>query len=406
MIKQLLLLSMSIFFTTSLAFAQKGAHLKKGLWSAKLQLNDTTSLPFRLEIAGNKNAPIFIIHNAEEQIRLRDMIIVSDSFQIDFPHFHSYLRFTLHSKKKIAGYWVNLNRGNNYQIAFEATLGSAKNKQALSQVDIDGKWKTTFDPTSKNPELALGVFTSTAKNLTGTFLTETGDYRFLEGTSCSNSFYLSCFDGSHAFLFTGEYKDQQLSGSFYSGKHYKTTWIAERDESFILRDPDSITYVKPNEPFTFKFKDLQGNDFSFPSEAFRNKVTIIQIMGTWCPNCLDETRYFKGLYEKYHAAGLEIISVAYETPRIFEEQVEKVELLKSRMNLTHTFLVGGQASKSLSSEHFSMLNEIISYPTAIFINRSGQVVKVHTGFNGPGTGDIYTTYSKETEAFIQLLLEQ
>eukprot|EP01041_Mallomonas_annulata_P029350 gene29350-51330_t len=209
--------------------------------------------------------------------------------------------------------------------------------------------------------------------------------------------FLSCFDGSHAFFFEANYKDGNLNGTFYSGKHYSTPFTATKDEKFELRNPDSLTYVVKKEPFAFKLKDLDGKEFVFPNEQFKNKVTVIQIMGTWCPNCLDESKFLKEMYQKYHQDGFEVISVGYETPTNFDEQVQKIKLLKSRLNLDFTFLVGGQANKALASEQFSMLNQIISFPTAIFLDKNGQIVKIHTGFNGPGTGKIYEEFKLETE---------
>jgi hypothetical protein len=121
---------------------------------------------------------------------------------------------------------------------------------------------------------------------------------------------------------------------------------------------------------------------------------------------MDETMYFKELYDQYNSQGLEIISVGYEVGNHFEEHVEKINRLKNKYKLPFQFLVGGAANKGLASEHFKMLNRIISFPTAIFIGKDGTVRKVHTGFNGPGTGEYYTEYVKETEAFIQSLLEE
>lgn len=379
------------------------------MWNANLQLNETSILPFKLEVHKSNNSIILTIHNAEEKINLSVPKLINDSFQVDFPHFHSYIRFKLKNKDDIGGYWYNLNKGNSYKIPFAAVFRksyeSCKNE---SNLDLTGRWKTRFSPDTKNEEIAIGVFKSDATDntrLTGTFLTETGDYRFLEGRVCKDEFYLSCFDGSHAFMFTGQLVNHQIKGEFFSGKHYNTNWIAEKDEKFELRNPDSITYIVKKDAFGFKLKDLRGNDFVFPNEEYKNKATIIQIMGTWCPNCLDETKFLKEMYEKYHQQGLEIISVGYETPSSFEEQVQKINLLKTRLNLHHTFLVGGQANKSLASEQFSMLNAVVSFPTAIFINKKGEVEKVHTGFNGPGTGQVYLDYKVETEKFIQELLK-
>jgi thiol-disulfide isomerase/thioredoxin len=381
--------------------------LKSGFWLANLQLNESVLLPFKLEINKSKNKYNFTIHNAEEKITLISYKIVNDSIQLDFPNFHSFLRFKIKNKTDINGFWYNLNKNNNYKIPFSASKNinetNCINKEAT---ELNGNWKTEFSPNTKNAEFAVGKFKTQFNNIMGTFLTETGDYRFLEGNICGNKFFLSCFDGSHAFLFTGEKNEHnEVLGEFYSGTHYKTTWKATKDENFKLRNPDSLTYLVKENDFSFNLKDLKGKNYVYPNENLKNKVIIIQIMGTWCPNCLDETKFLKEMYQKYNKDGLEIISVAYETPNEFEEQVQKVNLLKTRLNLDFIFLIGGQANKNLASEHFSMLNKIISFPTAIFINKKGEVVKIHTGFNGPGTKEIYETFKTETESFIQNLLK-
>ncbi len=403
-----LVISVTLSILSSHSYAQSYKSLKKGYWKAHLQLSPQTRLPFVLQVRGSKKKPEFIIHNAEEKIQLSNLKTDGDSIQIDFPNFHSFIRFKVNGKHQIAGNWTNLNKGNNYKIPFAALFDQEQDPCAGRQESkLSGRWKTTFSPGSTDQEMAVGIFKSegSGNGLSGTFLTETGDYRFLSGQSCDEYMYLSCFDGSHAFYFAATLTKDSLSGYFYSGKHYQTSWSAVRDENFQLRNPDSVTYLVKKDAFTFKLKDLEGQDFVYPNDVYKDKVTIIQIMGTWCPNCLDETRFLKEMYAKYHTEGLEVISVGYETPVLFEEQVQKIKLLKSRLNLDFTFLVGGQANKALASEHFSMLNQVVSYPTAIFLNRKGEVVKIHTGFNGPGTGEIYTNFKKETEAFIQTLLK-
>ena len=53
-----------------------------------------------------------------------------------------------------------------------------------------------------------------------------------------------------------------------------------------------------------------------------------------------------------------------------------------------------------------MLNHVLSYPTSIFIDKKGKVRKIHTGFNGPATGDKYTEFTKNFEEFINELLKE
>jgi thiol-disulfide isomerase/thioredoxin len=385
-------------------FAQN--KIQQGKWSGTLQLNNETTLPFRIEVQKQKKQMIFSIHNAEEKIVLNNLLYENDSVTIDFPNFHSTLKFKIENKKLLVGYWKNYNKGNQYKIPFKAIYSETEKITSLNNFDFSGRWKTTFDPNTKDESMAIGVFNSKEEKITGTFLTETGDYRFLEGTVKGRNFTLSCFDGSHAFHFSGLLDSTEtIQGKFYSGKHYSTNWIANNDSTFQLRNPDSLTYVVKKEPVAFKMKTLDGTDFYFPNPTYENKVTIIQIMGTWCPNCMDETNFFKELYDKYHSQGLEIIGIGYETPNDFEGKANKIKLLKERHHLDFQFLVGGSASKGIASEQFSMLNQIMAFPTAIVIGKDGEVKRVHTGFNGPGTGKLYEDYVKEMDLFIQDLLK-
>ena len=50
-----------------------------------------------------------------------------------------------------------------------------------------------------------------------------------------------------------------------------------------------------------------------------------------------------------------------------------------------------------------MLNHVLSYPTTIFVDAEGKVQKIHTGFNGPATGEKYEAFQKEFHQFIDKL---
>jgi thiol-disulfide isomerase/thioredoxin len=380
------------------------AQIATGKWNAALKLDSNTTLPLRLEVEKGADEYEFTIVNSEERIALKNVSQKGDTFTLQFPDFNSVLKFKI-SKKKFEGYWINYNRGNNYLIPFSAQLAGKKTLSKNNR-DFTGKWKTIFDVNTPDSSFSIGVFNSKNNRITGTFLTETGDYGFLEGEVNGNKMYLSCLDGSHAFLFTGELNNGKITGKFHSGKHYVGNFQAEKDEKFELKNPDKITFLTSKEPLKFEMKDLNGDTYIYPNQQLKDKVVIIQIMGTWCPNCLDETIFLKRMYQKYHQQGLEIISIGYETPNTFEGQVQKIQLLKDRHELDFQFLVGGKADKQLVSKQFSMLNSISSFPTSIFIDRDGNISKIHTGFNGPGTGEIYIDFVRETDALILKLLNQ
>lgn len=397
---------------STLSFSQdnKQLRLKKGKWIAELKLNENDVLPFNILIEKKDNSFSFCVINGDEHIQLDTASIINDSVHMRFPFFNSELVFHVDTKKSISGYWQNFNKGDYYKIDFTsvrkktARFSNAKKKQG--KLNVNGKWEVEFEPNTDGSYPAVGLFKQEEKTskVTGTFLTETGDYRFLAGNTIGDSIYLSCFDGSHAFLFKALNNNGTLKGTFFSGSHWQSEWEANRNESVQLTSPDDLTYLKDSSSFHFNLKSLDGREYSYPNDELQNKVIIIQIMGTWCPNCLDETVYYKSLYEKYHDQGLEIISIGYETGDSFEQHAISIERLKKKLDLDFTFLVGGDARKDLASEQFNMLNQIISFPTSIYIGRDGKVKKIHTGFNGPGTGSYYNDYVKTTNALVEYLL--
>ena len=398
----ILLIVLSITYSVA---SQKQVKIKKGAWISELQLNEKHILPFNIKVKKNNQ---LIVLNAEEEINLETPIYKNDSFYVKFPYFNSELVFHKDDKTSLNGYWINYNKGANYKIPFSSIKTKSTrfgvSKKQKNVINVNGKWQVEFEPNTNSSYPAVGIFKQDKNKVSGTFLTETGDYRFLEGNTTKDSLLLSCFDGSHAFLFKAGLNEDTLKGKFFSGTHWQSEWQAVKNDTYTLTSPDDLTYIVDENELQFQLKDLNNNDFNFPNERYNDKVVIIQIMGTWCPNCLDETQYYKELYDKYNSQGLEIISICYEAGKSFEEYVANIERLKTKLALDFTFLIGGKASKNLASEHFKVLNEVISFPTSIFIGRDGMVKRVHTGFNGPGTGSYYNEYVEKTEALIQTLL--
>ena len=382
---------------------------KPGLWKAELELNATTKLPFMVELIKVGAAYHFIIQNGQEKIFLNQVTTSADSIYISFSTFDAVLKLKVLSKNTIRGAWYNKAKSDNYCVPLKASRNSYSRYPALTNqnIDIDEKWEVTFSY-NDDPEKAVGLFrysSSPSNILEGTFLTETGDYRFLEGATIGDSLYLSTFDGSHAFLFNACLKGDTLWGEFFSGKHYKTNWYAVKNKDFELTHPDSLTRIVDQAPLKFSLKDLNGKTYNYPNALTKNKVVLLQIMGTWCPNCLDESNYLRGVYEKYQSQ-LEIIAITFETQKTLIDKQVKVEAYKNALNLDYTFLIGGDACKPCATNLFPQLSEIISFPTLIFIDKVGEIRKIHTGFSGPGTGVYYDRFVTETNQFIEMLVNE
>ncbi|MEN0006968.1 MAG: TlpA disulfide reductase family protein [Bacteroidota bacterium] len=373
-------------------------------------------LPFNFEVIYDDNESFHIeIINGEERIRVDDITIgldrstAKDTLILDFPVYDSYIK-AIYEEKIMEGKWVVNNRGTEYSIPFIATHGEDYRFTQLKKepmLDVSGKWEATFDLESENPYKAIGEFQQEGNAVTGTFRTETGDYRYLDGTIQDNKLYLSVFDGAHAFLFEAKIlPDSTMIGSFRSGKHYRTTWEAKRNPDFELKDPNELTYLKEGyDRFEFSFENTAGELVSLSDPQYQDKVVLVQIFGTWCPNCRDETIYLTDYLKKNPSEDLEVVALAFEKYREKEKAIAAIERFKEGFDIPYELLLAGYYNKSEAAEALPMLNHVLSYPTMIFIDKSGAVRRIHTGFNGPATSK-FDAFKEDFEGFVAALLNE
>ena len=401
--KHLLVLVLVIVLNSYVSIA-KHKKIDSGIWRTELKLDKGIILPFTFEY--KKNTNYLVIINASERIVLKNVTIIGDEITVKFPIFNSEFIGKIIAKKRIEGFWHNYSKGKDYKIPFTSICNSKSrfDKVQNNSNQFEGKWEVTFDY-NDSKEKAIGLFESKNGSMYGTFLTETGDYRFLEGYSDGKEMKLSCFDGSHAFLFTSELKNDTLWGEFFSGTHYKTNWFAVKNEGFELSDPEKLTYLVNDEPIKFKFDGIDGSIYTYPNSKTEGKVVLIQILGTWCPNCMDETNYLTELYRNYKDK-IEIIGVGFEFGKTLTEKTKTLKKYKQHMNVNYELLVGGDACKPCANKKFPMLNTITSFPTLIVVDKKGVVRKIHTGFSGPSTGGYYADFVKNTTDYIETLINE
>ena len=255
---------------------------------------------------------------------------------------------------------------------------------------------------------AIGVFSTKNEITKGTFLTTTGDYRFLEGTATDTHLKLVTFDGNHAFAFEMELnKDNpnQLSGVFKSGKSWNESMEGVKNSEATLPDANTLTHLKEGyDKIEFSFPNLQGKPISLNDEKYQNKVVIVQILGSWCPNCMDETQFLTDWYAKNKEKDVEIIGLGYETKDDFEYAKKRLTVMKQRFGIEYELLVAGTSDKKEASKTLPMLSDILSFPTMIIIDKQGKVQNIHTGFSGPATGEYYVQFVEEFQKKINEIL--
>ena len=187
---------------------------------------NTTQLPFNFDIIYNEDESINLkIFNGIEEILVDEIVIgrdrktAKDTILINFPIYESSIK-AIYQGNIMQGDWI-VHSKDDYRIPFKAYYGKGHRftvNNKIPSTDISGNWKVVFTDNSGS-YAGIGEFKQDNNHLTGTFRTETGDYRFLEGTIQDKKMYLSCFDGSHAFLFEGKLntENSEITGAFKSG---------------------------------------------------------------------------------------------------------------------------------------------------------------------------------------------
>lgn len=381
--------------------------MKQGVWRGELQVSEDEILPFNFEITAKKGMKIF---NAEEVILVDDIDYRNDSIFIKMPVFEGYFALTMNDSVMQGEF---IKESLDRILPFKATYNTKTRFDEPIQnptVDISGNWEAVFSQGVKGDEyIAKGIFKQDGNKVTGTFLTTTGDYRYLEGVMDGDELKLSAFDGAHAFLFTAKVSNNAMQGTFYSGNHFNEPFIAKRNETFELPDANTLTYLKEGyDALAFTFPDTSGKMVSLKDEQFKNKVVIVQIMGSWCPNCLDESKYYSEFYKENQDKDIEFVALAFEYAKSKELAFKSIERLKDGVGINYPILLAqyGSSDKTEAQEKLPMLNQVLSYPTSIFIDKKGKVRKIHTGFNGPATGEKYVEFKKEFEGFVDMLLKE
>lgn len=382
------------------ACAKKPMQLQTGIWRAVLEIQGQ-QLPFNFEVSTNAaGSQVVTIHNAAERLVLDEVSFQGDSINIVLHVFDAYLRGVVKGDSLLG--WFNLNYNPTYKVPFKAKFGqNFRFEQHVTNSvtkDFSGKYQVQFY-NAKDTVSALAIIEQAGSTATGSFLTPTGDYRYLEGNVVNDTLWLSGFDGNHLYIFNAVKSEDTLSGTHWLGKSRNRKWVGIKNDQATAPVTESLTFLK--EGYTtlqFTFPDVNKKPISLQDEHFKNKVVVIQLLGSWCPNCMDETRFLTAWYPKNKDRGVEIIGLAYEQKEDFDYASGRVKKLKEKLGIPYDIVIAG--TNTNASETLPALNRVIAFPTTIFVGKDGLVKHIHTGFSGPGTG-IY--YQQQQERFNEII---
>lgn len=372
-------------------------------------------LPFNFEVTYLDQERFYVeIFNGSERIRCdsivygRDRSRARDTMNIHFPEYQSYLHAEIRGNA-MKGEWVVTTK-DNYRIPFYAQSGLAHRFTPLKEPplkNLSGQWASMFAVETDKPYKAIGEFKQTDNRLEGTFRTETGDYRFLEGTVQGRKFWLSAFDGTHAFLFSGSIRNDSLNGEFRSGKTGRELFVAWQDTAFRLGNAGELTGLRTGAaPIQFDVINAEGKNLRFPGPDYGDKIKIFTIMGTWCPNCRDEQVFLTEFLKNNPklAANIAVTAFSFERNKTPEQANAHLRHYKQKLGIPFDMVFAGKANKEEAAKFFPALDKVMAFPTMIVLDRQNKVRFIHTGFDGPATSK-YATFKQDFLTQIQALIE-
>jgi thiol-disulfide isomerase/thioredoxin len=389
----------------------QAAAVNMGLYRAVLTLPGG-ELPFGLDLEPEGTATVGYLVNGKERLKLDEVAIVGGHLEIRMPGYEN--RLIADAKgNELEGEVILVKLGGKQQhIPLHARRGQQfrffDGDPAGAGVDVSGRWAVNFMGDSGKPEAAIGELTQSGDVVLGTFLTDNGDHRFLAGQVRGDELYLSTFAGAHAFLYKAKIAaGGALEGDFWSGLASHERLSGKRDAGAALPDPYKVTAMRAGtRRFDFAFPDLAGNTVTSQDPAFRGKVMIVALAGSWCPNCHDEAAFLEPLYREYRGKGVEIVSLMFEHFGDFPHAAEAAQRFRQHYGIEYTTLIAGVSDKDEAAKKLPALDRFYAFPTTIFIDRKGNVRKIHTGFTGPATGRLYTEFADEVRATLDQLVAE
>lgn len=374
-----------------------------GNWRGVFTIKPGVEVPFNFSVEQNGTVKLI---NGDEKFSAGVFRIEGDSLFIPLPLFENELAFNYKEnalngvlrKQDLRGFPTPVKADKDLLYRFAET-GSSPLR------DITGTYDVLFGNPGKQ-EKAVGVFKQKGNRVTATFLRVTGDSRFLEGSIEDGKLQLSAFIGSSPSYYTAVVNtDGTLKGEIVSARG-SSPFTAQLNASAALPDAYTLTSLKENNSVVrFSFPDADGNIINSTDARFAGKPLIISIGGTWCPNCMDEAGFLAPWYEKNKSRGIEVIALQYErqTDALFVKKA--FERFKKQFGITYPLVLGGVADKQAVVASLPVLQNFVSFPTTIFVDKNGKVAKIHTGFSGPATGEYYAAFIKEFNEEVNALLK-
>lgn len=429
-LKRSLSAGLALVVLSSAAFAGGAKFPAEGVWRGEFSV-DGDPIPFNFEVKGKdvKDAQFTLLNGTRRDL-FKVERVSDDTVSVPMNTYDAALLIRIVDGKTLTGEYQDLvpNRKGARNLPFKAEHGKSwrfvePGKDVAPEADLNGKWaiqqadKSAINvggkPETNAQELAnrrgqVALLKQQGNKVTGVFMTSVGDSRELEGTIQGNRFYLSHFSGPSPRLIKGTIdEDGNIQGASGSGIYNVVKFEGHKDPNAELADPYKLTFLKDGQSrINFTFPDLEGKPVSLSDDKYKGKVVIVEVIGTWCPNCTDQTRFLAPWFKENQHRGVEAIAIAFEQEDDYAYFQKTLGKFKSFFDIRYDLVFGGIADKKVATEKLKGLNYMAAFPTTFIIDRRGDVREIYTGFTGTITGQYYDDYVVKFNSLLDGLIAE
>ncbi len=382
-----------------------------GIWQGFVRNNSGEEVAFTLEVKRSGDQLTGQLVNGDDRTSSTSGTFTGNNLKLRFDYYDGELNATIDGDD-LKGEFVRQWQKQILRREIRAGRKISAGQSSATAADISGDWVLRVGE-APNQRLWRAAFSQKGSDLRGTIIPVTGDWGQFTGKIENNRVTLNRFDGINSRIFRATLNSNgNLEGIVDLGlldpvRKVIAERLDQNNKASVEGLPDPNVYTRmanPAEPFRFSFPGLDGKTVSSTDDRFKNKVLIVSITGSWCPNCHEEAPLMQEFYERYRGQGLEIVALAFEYTGVAERDFEQMRIFAGRHKLTYPMLLAGSTEEGDLQRKLPQLVNCGAYPTTLFIGRDGLVKRIHAGFEGKATGERHTRLVREYEDLIKDLL--
>ena len=410
-----LCLSSLIIFAFAFSACKKSAD-PVGVWRGKIKNNSGEEVAFTLEVKREGDKLVGSLVNGDDRTVSSSGAFEGNTLELRYDFYDAELNAAIDGDDLSGTFtrqWKKQKLERKLNAKRETGSGDAAQAASSASTDISGEWvmRVGEEPKISYWQAAIQQQGQQGSQVQGTIIPLSGDWGDMTGSFENGRLTLNRFDGINCRVFKATLTPQGALEGFVDFGLFdpKRKVVAERltaeNKASVANLPDPKNHTRMSnaaEPFRFSFPDLDGKTVSSTDERFKNKVVVVTMTGSWCPNCYDEAPVLQEFYDRYREQGLEVVALAFEYTGEAARDTEQVRIFAKRLGVTYPTLYAGGIEDA--EKKLSQLVNFGAYPTTIYIGRDGLVKQIHAGFEGKATGERFIKLKAEMEELIKDLL--